>query len=112
MADGVDPAALGVAEAPETGGGVAADPNQPAPLDPRRDVISSERYAFTSPNVTFERNRRAGVETETVPAGDARLRDVPKPMDRLAALALANSGGAVLVRVPTAAAVDLRPRRA
>jgi Fe-S cluster assembly protein SufD len=45
----------------------------------------------------------AGVEVVTVPAGDPLLRAVPKPLDRLAALALANSGGAVVVRVPRGA---------
>jgi Fe-S cluster assembly protein SufD len=47
-----------------------------------------------------------GVEVVTVPAGDPLLRDVPKPLDRLAALALANSGGAVVVRVPRGATPD------
>jgi Fe-S cluster assembly protein SufD len=47
-----------------------------------------------------------GVEVVTLPAGDPLLRTVPKPPDRLAALALANSGGAVVVRVPRGATPD------
>ncbi len=42
----------------------------------------------------------AGVELTTVGRGDPLLRDVPKPVDRVAALALHNSDGAVVVRVP------------
>jgi Fe-S cluster assembly protein SufD len=42
----------------------------------------------------------AGVELTTVGRGDPLLRDVPKPVDRISALALQNSDGAVVVRVP------------
>ena len=42
----------------------------------------------------------AGVELTTVGAGDPLLRQVPKPVDRVAALALRNSDGAVVVRIP------------
>jgi Fe-S cluster assembly protein SufD len=42
----------------------------------------------------------AGVELTSVGAGDPFLRAVPKPVDRISALALHNSGGAVVVRVP------------
>jgi Fe-S cluster assembly protein SufD len=42
----------------------------------------------------------AGVELTTVGAGDPLLRNVPKPVDRVAALALRNSDGAVVVRIP------------
>src|SRR4051812_32611563 len=35
-----------------------------------------------------------GVSMTTVEAGDPLLRSVPKPVDRIGALALANSGGA------------------
>ncbi len=45
----------------------------------------------------------AGVELLTVPAGEIA---VPLPVDRLAALALARSGGALVVRVPKALEVD------
>jgi Fe-S cluster assembly protein SufD len=45
----------------------------------------------------------AGVELTTVGAGDPLLRTVPKPVDRIAALALRNSDGAVVVRVPAGA---------
>jgi Fe-S cluster assembly protein SufD len=41
-----------------------------------------------------------GVELTTVGAGDPLLRDVPKPVDRISALALRNSDGAVVVRIP------------
>jgi Fe-S cluster assembly protein SufD len=42
----------------------------------------------------------AGVELTTVGADDPLLRTVPKPVDRIAALALQNSNGAIVVRVP------------
>src|SRR3954454_21026382 len=42
----------------------------------------------------------AGVELTTVGAGDPLLTTVPKPVDRISALALRNSDGAVVVRVP------------
>jgi Fe-S cluster assembly protein SufD len=45
----------------------------------------------------------AGVELTTVGAGDPLLRTVPKPVDRVAALALRNSDGAVVVRIPAEA---------
>jgi len=41
-----------------------------------------------------------GVELTTVGADDPLLRTVPKPVDRVAALALRNSDGAVVVRIP------------
>jgi Fe-S cluster assembly protein SufD len=44
-----------------------------------------------------------GVEVLTLPADDGFLRTVPEPADRLAALAVARSGGALVVRVPKAA---------
>ena len=47
-----------------------------------------------------------GAELLTVPAGDPLLADVPVPIDRLAALALARSGGALVVRVPKGAELD------
>jgi Fe-S cluster assembly protein SufD len=42
----------------------------------------------------------AGVELTSVGRGDPWLRTVPKPVDRIAALALSNSDGAVVIRVP------------
>jgi Fe-S cluster assembly protein SufD len=44
-----------------------------------------------------------GVELVEVAAGDALLATVPVPVDRLAALALQRSGGALVVKVPKAA---------
>src|SRR3954467_2248797 len=41
-----------------------------------------------------------GVELTSVGADDPLLRNVPKPVDRISALALRNSDGAVVVRVP------------
>jgi Fe-S cluster assembly protein SufD len=41
-----------------------------------------------------------GAEVTTVPAADPLLAEVPLPVDRLAALALRRSGGALVVRVP------------
>jgi Fe-S cluster assembly protein SufD len=45
----------------------------------------------------------AGIELTTVAADDPLLRTVPKPVDRIGALALRNSDGAVVVRVPAEA---------
>jgi Fe-S cluster assembly protein SufD len=42
----------------------------------------------------------AGVVLDEIPAGDPRLQELPAPADRLAALAAANSRGAVRVTVP------------
>ena len=42
----------------------------------------------------------SGVELTTVGADDPLLRTVPKPVDRIGALALRNSGGAIVVRIP------------
>jgi Fe-S cluster assembly protein SufD len=70
------------------------------PLDRLGGLLDGEP---SDAHLEWDADLPAGVETETVPAGDPRLRDVPKPMDRLAALALANSDGAVLVRVPRGA---------
>jgi Fe-S cluster assembly protein SufD len=47
-----------------------------------------------------------GVELTTVGAGDPLLRTVPKPVDRVGALALRNGDGAVVLRVPAEAEVD------
>jgi Fe-S cluster assembly protein SufD len=47
-----------------------------------------------------------GVELISVAAGDPLLHDVPKPVDRIGALALENSQGAVVVRVPAEAELD------
>ncbi len=48
----------------------------------------------------------AGVELTTVGADDPLVRQVPEPVDRIAALALANAGGAVVVRVPAGLEVE------
>jgi Fe-S cluster assembly protein SufD len=47
-----------------------------------------------------------GVLLEVVEAGDAVREGVPAPSDRLAALALQRSGGAIVLRVPKALEVD------
>jgi Fe-S cluster assembly protein SufD len=47
-----------------------------------------------------------GVELGAVEAGDPLTRAVPAPLDRLAALSLERSGGAVVVRVPPDAAPE------
>jgi Fe-S cluster assembly protein SufD len=70
------------------------------PLDRLGGLLDGEP---SDARLEWDADLPAGVEQETVPAGDPRLRDVPKPMDRLAALALANSDGALLVRVPRGA---------
>ena len=48
----------------------------------------------------------SGVEQQTLAAGDPLLGSVPAPVDRLGALALEQSGGAVLIRVPAEAQLD------
>jgi Fe-S cluster assembly protein SufD len=48
----------------------------------------------------------AGAELLELPADDALLATVPEPVDRLAALALQRSGGALVVRVPKGAELD------
>ncbi|WNV73899.1 Fe-S cluster assembly protein SufD [Geodermatophilus sp. DSM 44513] len=47
-----------------------------------------------------------GVELTRVEAGDPLLKGLPDPVDRLAALARRNSGGADVVRVPAEAQLD------
>ena len=47
-----------------------------------------------------------GVQLTSVGTGDPLLRRVPKPVDRVGALAMAHSDGAVVVRVPAEAVPD------
>jgi Fe-S cluster assembly protein SufD len=47
-----------------------------------------------------------GVELTTVEAGDPLLKGLPEPVDRLAALARRNAGGATVVRVAAEAQLD------
>jgi len=115
---------LAVNERPST-------PRQPADMRPAR-VRSREPEAFVVPTGREEEWRFTplermqvlldgapsgerldwssqapdGVEIVHVDADDPLLETVPVPIDRVAALALARSGGAVVVRVPKAAEVD------
>jgi Fe-S cluster assembly protein SufD len=70
------------------------------PLDRLEGLLEGEP---SDARLEWDTDLPAGVEVLTLPAGDPSLRDVPKPLDRLGALALANSGGAVAVRVPAGA---------
>jgi Fe-S cluster assembly protein SufD len=70
------------------------------PLDRLAGLLEGEP---SDARLEWDADLPAGVEVRTVPAGDPLLREVPQPLDRLAALALANSGGAVVVRVPRGA---------
>ena len=70
------------------------------PLDRLEGLLEGEP---SDAHLEWDTDLPAGVEVVTVPAGDPLLRDVPKPLDRLGALALANSDGAVVVRVPAGA---------
>ena len=47
-----------------------------------------------------------GVSLGSVPAGDPLRRRVPAPVDRVGVLAMAHSGGAVVVRVPAESVLD------
>jgi Fe-S cluster assembly protein SufD len=67
------------------------------PLDRLRGLLDGTPSAAS---LKWDTDLPAGVELTAVAAGDPLLRQVPEPVDRIAALALANSGGAVLVRVP------------
>jgi Fe-S cluster assembly protein SufD len=67
------------------------------PLDRFRGLLEGEP---SDGHLKWDTELPAGVELTTVGAGDPLLRAVPKPVDRISALALANSDGAVVLRVP------------
>jgi Fe-S cluster assembly protein SufD len=66
------------------------------PLDRFRGLLAGER---SEGHLKWTTDVPAGAELTTVGAGDPLLRAVPKPVDRISALALANSDGAVVLRV-------------
>jgi Fe-S cluster assembly protein SufD len=73
------------------------------PLDRLRGLLEGT----PSPgHLKWETELPAGVELTTVGADDPLLRQVPAPVDRIGALALANSDGAVVVRVPAGQELD------
>jgi len=67
------------------------------PLDRLRGLLDGRP---SDGHLKWSTDLPAGVELTTVGAGDPLLRTVPKPVDRIAALALRNSDGAVVLRVP------------
>ena len=67
------------------------------PLDRLRVLLDG---APSDAHLQIERDLPEGVELVDLPAGDPALGDLPLPVDRLAALAVARSGGALVVRVP------------
>ena len=67
------------------------------PLDRLRGLLDG---APSDGQLKWSTDLPAGVELTTVGADDPLLRTVPKPVDRVAALALQNSNGAVVVRIP------------
>ncbi|MDQ3612645.1 MAG: Fe-S cluster assembly protein SufD [Actinomycetota bacterium] len=70
------------------------------PLDRVRPLLDG---APSDAHLTVDSELPAGVELVEVAAGEL---DVPLPIDRLAALALARSGSALVVRVPKALELD------
>jgi Fe-S cluster assembly protein SufD len=70
------------------------------PLDRLRGLLDGTPSAS---HLKWSTDLPAGVELTTVGAEDPLLRTVPKPVDRIAALALRNSDGAVVVRIPAGA---------
>lgn len=67
------------------------------PLDRLADLMEG---APSQGHLAWTTSLPEGVSLDTVPAGDPLLRRVPTPVDRLAALAMNASDGAVLVSVP------------
>ena len=67
------------------------------PLDRLRGLLSGDA---SSAHLTWDTQLPDGVELRAVAAGDPLLRSVPAPVDRVGALSLAGSDGAVVVRVP------------
>ncbi|MGY1835037.1 Fe-S cluster assembly protein SufD [Blastococcus sp. SYSU DS0510] len=57
-------------------------------------------------HLTWTTDLPEGVELTSVEAGDPLLKELPEPVDRLAALARQRSGGAAVVRVPAEAQLD------
>jgi len=71
------------------------------PLDRLRGLFEGES---STGHLTWSTDLPDGVELTTVGAGDPFLRTVPKPVDRIGALAMANTGdGAVVLRIPAQA---------
>jgi Fe-S cluster assembly protein SufD len=70
------------------------------PLDRLRGLLGG---APSEAHLRWDTELPEGVELRAVVTGDPLLRDVPKPVDRIGALALANSQGAVLISVPKGA---------
>jgi Fe-S cluster assembly protein SufD len=71
------------------------------PIDRLHGVLAG---APSAGHLKWDTELPAGVELTTVGAGDPLLRSVPAPVDRPSVLALANSDGAVVVRVAAEAA--------
>src|SRR5690242_19211818 len=73
------------------------------PLDRLRGLLDGTP---TDNHLKWTTELPAGVELTTVGADDPLLRNVPKPVDRIGALALRNGGGAIVLRIPANAELD------
>jgi len=73
------------------------------PLDRLRVLLDG---ASSDARLALDSELPDGVELLELPADDPVVAGVPLPMDRLAALALARSGGALVVRVPKGLELD------
>ena len=73
------------------------------PLDRLRVLLDG---APSDAHLQIESELPEGVELVDVPADDPSLADLPLPVDRLAALAVARSQGALVVRVPKGRELD------
>jgi Fe-S cluster assembly protein SufD len=73
------------------------------PLDRLRVLLDG---AASDAHLVFEPDVPDGVELGVAEEGDSLLETVPLPADRVAALALQHSGGAIVVRVPKGAEPD------
>jgi Fe-S cluster assembly protein SufD len=73
------------------------------PLDRLRGVLSGDA---SDAHLKWDTTLPDGAELTTVAAGDPLLRSVPAPVDRVGALSLNNSDGAVVLKVTPEAQLD------
>jgi Fe-S cluster assembly protein SufD len=73
---------------------------------PMRRIRPLLNGAPSDARLSWDTDLPEGVELTDVDADDPLLKGLPEPVDRLAALARARSGGAVVVRVPAEAQLD------
>jgi Fe-S cluster assembly protein SufD len=73
------------------------------PLDRLRGLFDGEP---SESHLEWKTEVPEGVELTTIGPADPRVREVPAPIDRLAALAVARCDGAALLRIPAEAELD------